>query len=386
MNPNFQHIVENEKGNFFYLNIDEYEYLGVGIKDDLIISESSDLKDLDDFIAEHSGAFIFCSFSYDLKTLTHQLPSKNKKFHDFPLAHLVVTQKLHKYQSEKSNAVNRIPSSLGFDILNKERYLDNLERIKSHLKLGDIYETNYCVNPCINKKINPLETYKKLNAISQAPFSGIYGYMNQYLICSSPERFLKKEGNRLISQPIKGTIKRGRTVDEDKILEKKLLNDPKETAENIMIVDLVRNDLSQIAKRNSVHVDALNEIQTFQTVHQLVSTISCELKDGTNFSEILQALFPMGSMTGAPKKRAMELMEELEDFQRGMYSGSIGYIDEKGNFDLNVVIRSILYNAETENIQFPVGGAITFKSNPISEFDECVLKAQSMLQAIVDGE
>ena len=229
---------------------------------------------------------------------------------------------------------------------------------------------------------HPAEVYFKLNEITQAPFSCYISMPDFEVFCGSPERFIKKQSNKLISQPIKGTSKRGKSKQEDVGLKSILLNDPKERAENVMIVDLVRNDLSRIAKKNSVSVDELFGIYTFETVHQMISTISCEIEDSITFTDILKATFPMGSMTGAPKHSAMQLIEKHEDFQRGLYSGSIGYIAPNGDFDFNVVIRSLIYNTKNKYLSCPVGGAITIQSKPEAEYDECNTKVQSILQGM----
>ncbi len=226
--------------------------------------------------------------------------------------------------------------------ISKSEYLEKVNKLKQHIQLGDIYEVNFCQEFFAeNVAINPLMIYLKLNEKSPTPFSCFVKHQDNYLMCASPERFIKKTGNKIISQPIKGTIKRGQTGTEDEALKQQLFNDPKEQSENVMIVDLVRNDLSKIAQKASVKVDELFGIYTFPQVHQMISTVSAQLKDDFGFEEIINATFPMGSMTGAPKIRAMELIEEYETTKRGIYSGTVGYIDENGDFDFNVVIRSI---------------------------------------------
>ena len=233
-----------------------------------------------------------------------------------------------------------------------------------------------------NIEIGPIDLYFKLNKKSPTPFSSFVKCDNKYLLSTSPERFIHKKKNKIISQPIKGTIKRGTSELEDERLKKQLYNDPKQYSENVMIVDLVRNDLSKIAKRNSVKVDELCTIYSFPQVHQMISTVSAEIRSNLDFDAIINATFPMGSMTGAPKIKAMQLIEKYEKTKRGLYSGTVGYIDEDGNFDFNVVIRSILYNKENNYLSFIVGGAITSKSEPENEYDECLLKAKAMLEVL----
>jgi len=387
LNLEFEQIVASTNEDSFFLSFEGKEYLGVGSKYKFEINSTKDFLKLNAFLQAHSGDFIFCALNYDLKNIIFNLESSNSAIDEMPLALFVVPEKLHRSKKQNQDFhPTQALEKIKFEFPSQLDYLKNLEKIKNHIQYGDFYEVNYCINPSVKKEIDPLQTYQKLNQRNNAPFSGYFKYNKQHIICGSPERFLKKEGNKLTSQPIKGTIKRGNSEKEDELLKIQLKDDPKEKAENIMIVDLVRSDLSKIATLNSLNVEALNKVQTFNTVHQLVSTISCEIVPQTKFTDILKATFPMGSMTGAPKLRSMELMEKYEIFKRGMYSGSIGFIDEANNFDLNVVIRSILYNETTKVVNCPVGGAITFKSNPNNEYEECKLKANSMLQCILDGK
>ena len=267
--------------------------------------------------------------------------------------------------------------------LDKEQYLKNVAKLKHHIQIGDIYEVNYCQEFYEdNVQINPLEIYLKLNQKSPTPFSCFVKHNDKYLLSASPERFIQKAGKRIVSQPIKGTIKRGETEKEDRELLKQLYNDKKERNENIMIVDLVRNDISKIVKKNTVNVDELCAVYTYPQVHQMVSTVSAELKNEISFKEVIHATFPMGSMTGAPKIRAMELIEQYETTKRGLYSGTVGYINPDGDFDFNVVIRSILYNASDNYLSFTVGGAITNQSIPEKEYEECMLKAKAIFEVL----
>ena len=267
--------------------------------------------------------------------------------------------------------------------LTKEEYLEKVKALQQHIQLGDIYEVNYCQEFYAEEvKINPISLYLKLNEKSPTPFSCFVKHNNTYLMCASPERFIKKVGDKIISQPIKGTIKRGTTNQQDEALKLQLQNDPKERSENVMIVDLVRNDLTKIAEKNTVNVDELCGIYTFPQVHQLISTVSATVKAGIDFNAILKATFPMGSMTGAPKIRAMELIEKYETTKRGRYSGTVGYINDKGDFDFNVVIRSITYNQNNKYLSYMVGGAITVLSDPEKEYEECLLKAKAMKEVL----
>jgi para-aminobenzoate synthetase component 1 len=260
----------------------------------------------------------------------------------------------------------------------KSDYLRTVTKIKEHIQKGDIYEVNLCQEFFFKAHANPLDIYLQLKEISPTPFSGFYKLHNKYLICASPERFIKKIGSKIISQPIKGTIKRGATTEEDDTLRNRLYNDPKERSENVMIVDLVRNDLSRTAKKGTVKVEELFGVYSFKQVHQLISTVTSEVDDSTDVIEVIKSMFPMGSMTGAPKIRAMQLIEQYEKTKRGLYSGAVGYITPDRNFDFNVVIRSILYNQQKNYVSFTVGGAITSLSDPEKEYEECMVKAKAI--------
>lgn len=261
----------------------------------------------------------------------------------------------------------------------REEYLEAIEELKKEIQAGNIYETNYCTEfYSEGLKLNPEATYTLLEKHSPMPFSCFYKLDNLYVMGASPERFLCKRGKKIVSQPIKGTCKRGATEDEDKQLKAALAKDLKEQTENVMIVDLVRNDLSRTAARGSVKVTELFGVYTFPQVHQLISTVESEIEDTCHFSTVIRDAFPMGSMTGAPKISAMKLVDNWEKSRRELYSGAIGYIEPDGDFDLNVVIRSLMYNREKEYLSLQVGGAITRLSEPDKEYEECLLKAKAI--------
>jgi len=267
----------------------------------------------------------------------------------------------------------------------KDTYFDNVKKLITHIERGDIYEANYCQEfYSENATINPLATFLSLNEISSPPFATFLKLDNHYALSASPERYLRKDGTVVISQPIKGTAKRLEDPVEDKKMIATLLEDPKERSENIMITDLVRNDLSRIAKSGSVTVEELCKIYTFEQVHQMISTVQCEVKEGVSPVKIIESTFPMGSMTGAPKIAAMKIIEALEDTKRGLYSGTVGYFTPTGDFDFNVIIRSILYNAAKQYVSYSVGGAITAKSIVANEYEECLLKAKAM-RLVLEG-
>ena len=254
-----------------------------------------------------------------------------------------------------------------------------MNKLKEHIHYGDIYEINFCQEfSATVSGINPKELFAQLKKTSPTPFSAWFREANQYLLCASPERYIKKSGSLLFSQPIKGTCPRGSDEVEDRKNLEALLASEKEISENVMIVDLVRNDLSRIAAKGSVAVEECCAPYGFPQVYQLTSTVSCQLQPEIQFSDIVKSTFPMGSMTGAPKLRAMQLADTFETFQRGIYSGAVGYIAPNGDFDFNVVIRSFVYNEESKHLSYAVGGAITMLSEAEAEYDECLVKAQAM--------
>ncbi len=267
--------------------------------------------------------------------------------------------------------------------INIQEYISIVNEIKKHIVRGDIYEINFCQEYfCDNINLDPLFVYSRLKRISPAPFSCFLKLHDKFLISASPERFLKKIGSKIISQPMKGTIGRGSSVQSDKYLKSKLKLDPKEISENVMIVDLVRNDLSRTAEKESVKVEELCGIYTFEQVHQMVSTISARLDTDNDMIDAIKNSFPMGSMTGAPKIKAMELIEKYERTKRGIYSGAAGYFTPENDFDFNVVIRSISYNSARQYLSYMVGSAITAGSVPKNEYKECLLKAKAINEAL----
>ncbi len=345
--------------------------------------------------------FIFGYFAYDLKNDIENLQSKNFDGIDFPNAHFFQPKRIISIKGEVANFFYIDESLIETDILeiektevsknsnsekttiqsriSKDEYLKKVSKALDYIHRGDIYEMNLCQEfYAENVTLDTAETYSKLNKISTPPFATFFKLKDKYLLSASPERFLKRKRKEVISQPIKGTVKRGLSLMEDLDLKKKLAQDPKEQSENIMIVDLVRNDLSKLANKGSVKVEELCKVYTFKQVHQLISTIRAEIDLDINSVDLIKSLFPMGSMTGAPKVSAMKIIEELEETKRGIYSGAVGYFTPNGNFDFNVVIRSIAYNATNKYISLSVGGAITAKSNPEREYEECLLKAKAM--------
>lgn len=382
-----------------------FKLLAIASNDSTKYIEGDDLEELDHFLNDNSGSYIFGYLTYDLKNKIEKLDSNNSSRIEFPGYYFFVPEVLVKIDRENSfsyligeNSVhnneivhsflenenchlpNRVDLKQFYD---KETYLNKVNSLKQHIQQGDIYEVTFC-QEFFNESadINPISTYFKLNSRTNAPFSCYVQHDGKHLISGSPERFLKRVDDKLTSQPIKGTARRSNDKEEDTRIKLELFENQKERSENVMIVDLVRNDLSKIAERNSVTVDELFGVYTFNTVHQLISSISANIKKEISFSQIIRALFPMGSMTGAPKIKAMELIEKYENFKRGLFSGSVGYIEPNGNFDFNVVIRSILFDETTGRLSCPVGGAITIQSDPELEYEECLLKVQALVDVL----
>ena len=267
--------------------------------------------------------------------------------------------------------------------LPRTEYLSTVARIREHIIEGDLYEMNLCQEFFATPvQINPLEVYERLSALAQAPAGAWFRLADKYLLCASPERFIQKQGDKLISQPIKGTRRRSTDSPEDEAIKQELYHSIKDRAENVMIVDLVRNDLARHCLPGSVQVEELFGIYTFNTVHQMISTVSGRLRPDTHPIDALRDAFPMGSMTGAPKVMAMQLIERYERTRRGLYSGSVGYIDPAGDFDFNVVIRSIQYNAAAQYLSVSAGGAIVYDSEAEQEYEECLLKTRAMREAL----
>ena len=347
--------------------------------------------------------WLFGYLSYDLKNDSERLQSNNFDGLDFPdlfffqpkkifllkgnqletrYLHLCDDELQEDYQDITTIVPQQSSASESVEVqakINQKKYLEQVQKMQEYIHKGDIYEANFCMEfYAENATIQPLEKFQKLNAISQPPFAVFLKNNQQYLLSATPERYLRKEGEDLISQPIKGTAKRYEDPVADEKAKDDLASNPKERAENIMITDLVRNDLSRTAQKGSVQVEELCGIYSFMQVHQMISTITSKMDEKYSVIDVLRLTFPMGSMTGAPKISAMKIIEELEATKRGLYSGAVGYFTPEGDFDFNVVIRSILYNQKKQYLSFSVGSAITALSVPEQEYEECLLKAKAM--------
>ena len=395
------HYAQNESHFAYYQsNQIDYPYRGfeeimaIGKKEGLNINKES----FEGFKSFHMGEWCFGFLGYDLKNQIEELSSENPDylcFNDIEFfkaktilffsensCRIEGEEILSQIISEKRTA-SRSQLSKPQPIETKESYIDKVKALRQHIKNGDCYEINFCHEFSGNiKTLEPVSIYQTLNTISPKPFSCLLKFGNQFIISASPERFLKKQGSKIISQPIKGTRPRGKTANEDVRLKTELRNDEKELAENMMIVDLVRNDLAKIAKTGTVKVEEIFSIYSFRQVHQMISTITAEQREDKHFIDVIREAFPMGSMTGAPKIKVMELIEHYEKTKRGAFSGAAGYISPSGDFDFNVLIRSLFLNSESKKYAFQVGSAITYDSIPEKEYEECLVKASAILKVL----
>jgi len=349
-----------------------FGYLSFDLKNDIEVLHSNNFDGLDFpdlFFFQPKKIFLLKGNQLEIQYLNMCDDEVEDDFKE------IVESQKSKGESQKSiNIEQRI---------SKEKYLEKVSKILEYIHRGDIYEANFCIEFFIeNATINPLEKFLKLNEISKSPLAVYFKNNKQFLLSASPERYLKKEGELLISQPIKGTAKRFPDPIEDEKSKKQLALDPKERAENIMVSDLVRNDLSRTAQKGSVKVKELCGIYSFEQVHQMISTITSKLDSQYAVVDVIKTTFPMGSMTGTPKVSVLKIIEELEETKRGLYSGAVGYFTPNGDFDFNVVIRSILYNQEKKYVSFSVGSAITSQSVPENEYEECLLKAKAMREVL----
>ena len=404
----------NQFGIFCFLDNHRYQtnyhsiecLLAVGSKNSFTANAGSALNDLQNFL-NANPRWLFGHFGYDLKNEIESVTSTYKNRHGFPdifffEPKIIISLFENEMKIESDEDSGKIfeeiiqndeEEGLKNDQVNiqqrvsKKEYLETIEQLKKHILRGDCYEINYCMEFFAEDAIvDPLSVYKKLSKSSPNPFSALYKLEDKWLICASPERFLKKEGNKILSQPIKGTASRFLKDDsKDKRSKDELYASEKDRSENVMVVDLVRNDLARVCKEGTVKVDELFGIYSFPQVHQMISTVSGELKDEISFTDIIKATFPMGSMTGAPKGKVIQLIDKYERSGRGIFSGAVGYITPEMDFDFNVVIRSIMYNASEKYLSFMAGSGITFYSDAEKEYEECLLKAEAMRGAILSN-
>ncbi len=415
--PFIAHLDSNQYSHDRYSRFDAVIAIGKANTNTLSISSTTPKTSISPFEAlktfhQQSKHWLYGYLSYDLKNAIENLSSQNNDNLNFPDLFffkasirilftkdgqiLIESQDIQLtpqliYQQIQATSIpsnlheaNQRFEQLSFKSrLSYESYIQQVQKIKTHILRGDIYEANFCQEFYVDQaSIDPYATFWQLNQAAKAPFSAFLALQDHFALSISPERYLQKQGQKVISQPIKGTIKRGNNLWEDQLLQARLLQSKKDRSENVMIVDLVRNDLSKVAQWGTVKVEELYGIYGFSAVFHLISTISAQLKDQYHFVDLLKATFPMGSMTGAPKISAMQLMEIYEASKRGLYSGAIGYISPEGDFDFNVVIRSLLYSKKKQYLSLQAGGAITAESDPQKEYEESLLKIHSLTNAL----
>jgi len=379
--------------------------LAAGSKANVEMQAGKAFDALRSFYTENKNEWLFGHLGYDLKNETEKLSSNNADGIGFSDLHFFVPEIVLELNDKEVtihadgdaaiifDTILACPGTINESIkskiliqhkISRNDYIDIIEKLRQHILRGDCYEINFCQEFFAeNAEIDPSYIYSRLTELSPNPFSVFYKLNTRWCLCASPERYLKKEGNRIISQPIKGTSKRNTAnTAEDEKAKNYLSESEKEKSENVMVVDLVRNDLSRICKPGTVQVDELFAVYSFPQVHQMISTISGELEAGNDWIDCIEATFPMGSMTGAPKKKVMELIEQYEQTKRGLFSGAIGYVKPDGDFDFNVVIRSILYNAANKYLSFQAGGGITYNSHPALEYEESLLKAKALMKVL----
>lgn len=379
--------------------------LAAGSKVNIEQPAGNAFKTLRHFYAENKNEWLFGHLGYDLKNESEKLRSDNFDGVGFSDLHFFVPEIVIQLEQKEVKIFADVEAEVIYrqiicndaDIkepvkrsvtvtsrINRQDYIETVDKLRQHILRGDCYEINFCQEFFAeNTSIEPLRIYNRLTEFSPNPFSAFYKFNSCYCLGASPERYLKKQGLKVISQPIKGTSKRSlESIQDDENAKNYLMHSEKEKSENVMVVDLVRNDLSRICKPGSVKVDELFGIYSFPQVHQMISTVSGELQEGKDWIDCVQATFPMGSMTGAPKKRVMELIEQYEQTKRGLFSGAIGYVKPGGDFDFNVVIRSILYNETDKYLSLQTGGGITYNSVPELEYEESLLKASAMMQVL----
>ena len=393
-----------------HYNLSHHKYecvVAAGAKRFVEANAGNALTRLQAFIHQEND-WMFGHLSYDLKNEIEQLHSAGHDGIKFPDMFFFVPEivlqldenslSIGSFENDHAAIYNKITKCVskdrnqGFEPVevqsrfSKQEYIDRVQQLQRRILRGDCYEINFCQEFfATNTTIDPIAGFHSLGDASPNPYSAYYKLNDKYLLCASPERYLKKTGSTIISQPIKGTWRRTST-EEDEVNRNLLSMSDKDRSENVMVVDLVRNDLSKVCVEGSVSVDELFGVYTFPQLFQMISTVSGILKPAMTFTEIIKATFPMGSMTGAPKKKVMELIEEYEATRRGIFSGTVGYISPDKDFDLNVVIRSIMYNATERYLSFQAGSGITFYSDAEAEYQECLLKATAIKKVLAGSQ
>ena len=375
--------------------------LAAGSLDELEVDADASFTHLKSFRQKYPNQWLPGFLSYDLKNEVENLTSENPDYLHFPQLYFFVPKHVLLLKNNQLEIISAEAEKIWFEIeatkihlvkkaslqikakISREKYLEKVNQIKQHILRGNIYETNFCQEfYAENAQIDPVSVFEELNAVSPTPFACYFKVKDKHVISASPERFLAKRNQRLISQPIKGTAPRSPDPQQDEHQKNTLKNSIKEKAENVMIVDLVRNDLTKSALPGTVEAEELFGVYSFRQVHQMISTVSATLDERIDPVDAIKNTFPPGSMTGAPKIKAMQLAEYFEVSKRSIYAGSAGYFSPGGDFDFNVIIRTVLYNAAKKYLSFQVGSAITFQSEAAAEYEECLLKASAMMQVL----
>lgn len=413
--------LQNELGNYSIIGL--YPYLELINGETFTVNGQVCTNSFETFVSEYidnnndvndtglpivSGAIGYFSYDYGRKkagiTSRHQkdldIPDSILCFYDVFIIEDHSKTKLyliangHNEESQKQiqilkDIINFVDNNTNefntFDIhvesnFSKNDYLQAISDIINYIVEGDIYIVNMTQQLKINSAIKPYEFFKKLRVINPSPFGGYLNYYDFLIISASPERFLQMHDLHVVTRPIKGTRKRGTSVQEDKLLKKELLNSEKDKSELLMIVDLERNDLNKVCIPGTVKVTELFTIEEYATVFHLVSNIDGSLRKDLTVMDLIEATFPGGSITGAPKHRAMEIIDEVEKGRRNIYTGSMGYITLDGNCDLNIIIRTAIYKKGTYHLG--VGGGITCESDLEFEHEETIQKAKAILEAL----
>jgi para-aminobenzoate synthetase component 1 len=404
--------LDKNVNTFTYLNPNQYSHypqhafrhlIAFGSEYCVRVTDTMNVFDvLEQTRATYSTDWLFTFMSYDAKNSVEALQSNKQQAIAFHAATInipthvweITSNEIHVLKGDGTEILNQINAFLDTEnnkqdtpinihhLVSREEYIKQVTSIQTFIQEGNAYEINYCIPFIGIGNLNPVDTYLKLTAKNPMPFSCCYKFEEEYILSASPERFIKKEDSIIYSQPIKGTSKRGATYAEDEAFKKKLSLSEKEKAENTMIVDLVRNDLSRTAVPGSVKVPELSGVYSFPNVHQLISTIRATKDPAFSSIDVIKHAFPMGSMTGAPKVSAMKCIDEMEVCARGPFSGTIGYMDPNDNFDFNVLIRSIFYNVQSSEVFMEAGSAITVYADAVTEYDECMLKIEPMLSIL----
>ncbi|GJM17140.1 MAG: hypothetical protein DHS20C13_24670 [Thermodesulfobacteriota bacterium] len=354
------------------------------------------LEVLDDYLGQGYVAVGYIGYEYSEHTMEGFSSSHEKEGDKFPDVNFL----LYDPESMVSGEYEDLTSHLQMPEIKKEsslntsnepqfhlcpnmsicQYLNMVKKGKAYIEQGDIYQVNLSQRMIAQLRIDPLEYFLKFYNVQPVPFASYINFGDFQLLSGSMELFLRKNGNKLTTNPIKGTTKRGRTAEIDTILKAKLISSEKERAENLMIVDLMRNDLGRVSLPGSVKVNKLFEVETYSTLHQMVSEVESQVDENIQVSQVVRSVFPPGSVTGAPKKRTLEVIDELEPHLRGPYCGAIGIFYPNGDFTLSVGIRIVL--TKPGKATFFVGGGIVWDSDPQKEFEETLLKSQAMTKAM----